>query len=48
MQSDICSHIGAGGSKKCCHCDIGGNAEYVEGPVGYDLLFLVPIFLLQL
>lgn len=45
MQSDICSHIGAGGSKKCHHCDVGGNAEYVESPVGYDSLFLVLVLL---
>ena len=43
MQSELCSHIGSTGLKKCRCCDIGGNAEHIESSVGYHSLFSVCI-----
>ena len=43
MQSEICSHIGSGGNKKCRRCDVGGNAQTVESSTGFHSLFSVGI-----
>lgn len=45
QQSELCSHIGLKGSHFCRRCDIGGAAEYVESPQGYEELFAVCMFL---